>query len=265
MKKISTISLRYDINPKEDILLRTHGNPAWHLYLLEDKEVYISELEGPSPWDGVKGIDPYKVFPELPIITKEDESKIKAYYKTEDERLSWERTLKEALREEEDWNKASRFWKMITKRPDSQWVKDRIETIPVSNFVIKETKYIVSVEECGMLENNLYLKSFYKKVAGLPEFIFWTVYWELSDHEEQILLDLEEASMKTGLEIHASDPPMKKIFFRFAQPEPNHEDISEFNKKTIQIAGIFPNLPKITKKKSVNFKTYKISIKKFIS
>ena len=150
---------------------------------------------------------------------------------------------------------------MISKRPDSQWAKDKIESIPIKNITFKEAKYIAVVEECDPPDHNLYLSGFYEKVAGLPEFIFWTVYFELSEHEKQILEDIDEAEWKTGLTIRAINARRRKQFFVFGQPDIDTNE-SEYNKREKKIADIFPNLPIIKNKRDAIGKTYKISIEK---
>ena len=150
---------------------------------------------------------------------------------------------------------------MISKRPDSQWVEDKIESIPIKNITFKEAKYIATVEECEPTDHNLYLSGFYEKVAGLPEFIYWTVYFELSEHEKQILEDLQEAEWKTGLTIHAVDAPERKQFFVFGKPDIDTNE-SEYNRRKKQIADICPRLPVIKNKRDVIGKTYRISIEK---
>ena len=255
--------LRYDIKPEEkSIIWKSRNEPEWHLYLVEEKEIYVSELTKPSEFDTVKKIDPYQVFPRLPTITAEETSEIKAYYKTEENRFLWEHHQEETLKHKKDWDKGPWFWKLVTKRPDSQWIKNRIEAIPVKNIIFKEVKYIATVEECESSGNDLYLSEFYEKVAGLPELIFWTVYWELSDHEKQILKELDKTSEKTGLSIYALGLPMRKKFFVFGQPSLDFDDGGEYNKRKKQIAGIFPRLPKITYTKRAVYKTYKMTIEK---
>jgi len=262
LEKKSTFLLRYDIKPEEEsIIWKSRNDPEWQLYLIEEKKVYVSELVKPSEFDDAKKVDPYTVFSGLPITTAEDTIKIKEYYKTEENRFLWEHHLKEALQHEKDWDKTPWFLKLIFKRPDSQWIKDKIESIPIINITFKEAKYIVTVEECKPPDNNLYLSGFYEKVAGLPEFIYWTVYFELSEHEKQILEDIEEAAWKTGLTIRAVDAPQRKKFFVFGQPDIDRNE-SEYNRRKKQIADIFPRLPVIRNKRDAIGKTYKISMEK---
>jgi hypothetical protein len=130
-----------------------------------------------------------------------------------------------------------------------------------NKFKIKEARYQATVEECEPPNNNLYLSGIYEKDAGLPEFTYWTVYSELSDYEKQILRDLNETAAKTGLTIYAPDAPERKKFFTFGQPDLDNYD-SEYNMKKKLIAGIFPELPKITYTKRAFYKTYKMTITK---
>jgi hypothetical protein len=259
VKKTSTFYLRYDIKGEDGLI--GNRDSEWQLYLVDEKKVHVSELKKPSKFDDVKRIAPYKLFPGLPKTTEKDTIDLQAYYKNKFDRQLNESMLKRILRDEKKWDESPWFWKLISKRPDSQWIKERIVKTNEVNVKIKEAKYRVTVEECKPQDNNLYLRSFYEKAAGLPEFIWWTVYNELSDHEKQILRDLQETAAKTGLKIHAPDAPERKKFFSFLQPDEDMDD-SEHNRRKKLIAGIFPGLPRITKMKREVYKTYKMIIEK---
>lgn|GEM_PF-3979794 len=261
MNKTSTFLLRYDIKPEdESIISKSNNKPEWHLYLVDEKEVYVSELTKPSKFDDVTKIDPYKLFPRLPKTTEKDTTDLQAYYENNFNRELYEPILEKSLRDEKKWDEASWFWKLLGKRPDSQRIKEIIATTTGADIKIKEARYRAIVEECEPPDNNLYLSSFYEKVAGLPEFIFWIVYYELSVYEKQILRDLYETAARTGLTIHAPDAPERKQFFIFGQP--NNKIDSDYNRKKKLVAGIFPELPEITYMKRSVYKTYKITIEK---
>lgn len=49
MKKTSTLLFRYDIKPEEkSIIWKSRNEPEWQLYLVEEKEIYVSEFTKPS-------------------------------------------------------------------------------------------------------------------------------------------------------------------------------------------------------------------------
>ena len=49
-----------------------YSMPEWQLYLIDDDEVHISELKKPSECDIEEIVDPYRIFPALPVIPLED-------------------------------------------------------------------------------------------------------------------------------------------------------------------------------------------------
>jgi hypothetical protein len=239
--------------------------PEWQIYLHRNKneELYLWGLKKPSGfYDEIETeADPYKIFPGLPITTEKDIADLQAYYKNEYNRRLYESMLESEIKEEKKWESSSWLWKLITKRPDSKRIKDRISAIPKGNIKIKEARYKATVEECEPPNNNLFLIGTYDKIAGVPPMIYWTVLLELSKNEKQILLELQKTEAKTGLKIYADDAPSRKRFFGFSQPYDDTDD-DEYNRNKKMIAGIFPQLPKITNTNNPIYKTYKMSIEK---
>jgi hypothetical protein len=73
MKKVSTFFLCYDINPEEkSSTSREYNKPEWQLYLIDEEEVHICELKKPSEFDSEERVDPYKIFPALPVTPLKD-------------------------------------------------------------------------------------------------------------------------------------------------------------------------------------------------
>lgn len=259
MEKTSTFLLRYDVKPGESIIGRSSEKPEWQLFLFNEKELYISELKKPSEFDVEKKVDPYEIFPGLPITNTEDLTKIQAFYAAEVKRILYEPILNEELKIEKRFNESSWFRKLFfIKRPDPQRYKVVLENLPEKTIQFKEARYNVIVEECKPPHNNIVLKSFYQKVAGLPEFMYWTVYWDLLPYERDILKELYEVAERTGTTIYSPNAPCIRKLFGFVEPIRRELDYES----DYSIKEIFPNLPEIGREKKFIEKTYKFFIEK---